>query len=119
MAPQLAIGGWMPRPRKLSTDSSRMMLPMESVVATISGEATLGRMWTRTMRGALAPRWQGEPAEQIDRDGIEAGGCGDQRRERRGGRQHDEHGAAGQRHRVLAKALPEGAAGSVAAPCHR
>ena len=38
MLPQLAIGGWMPRPKKLSTDSNRMMLPTDRVVATIIGE---------------------------------------------------------------------------------
>ncbi len=45
----------MPRPRKLSTDSNRMMLPTDSVVATMIGETTLGRMCTAMMRHGPAP----------------------------------------------------------------
>src|SRR3546814_13861726 len=55
MLPHDGSGGWMPSPRKLSTDSSRMMPPTDSVVATMIGETTLGRMCTSMMRGPLAP----------------------------------------------------------------
>src|SRR5665213_1634802 len=56
MLPQLASGGWTPSPRKLSTDSNRMISPTESVVATTSGAITLGRMWRRRICGTPAPR---------------------------------------------------------------
>ena len=55
MLPQLAIGGWMPRPRNDSTLSNRMMLPIDSVVETMIGEATLGSRWTHMIRALPAP----------------------------------------------------------------
>ena len=45
----------MPRPRKLSTDSRRITSPTESVVATMIGEITLGRICTLMMRKPPAP----------------------------------------------------------------
>ena len=53
--PQLAMGGWMPRPRKLRTDSIKMIFPIERVVATVIGEIEFGRMWRTIMCGADAP----------------------------------------------------------------
>ena len=55
MAPQLATGGWMPRPRKLKTDSSRITLPTDRVVATRIGDIAFGRIWRNMMRAAVAP----------------------------------------------------------------
>ena len=55
MLPQDGIGGWMPRPRKDRIDSNRMMPPTDSVVATMIGETTLGRMWTNITRLFDAP----------------------------------------------------------------
>jgi hypothetical protein len=42
MLPQLATGGWMPRPRKLSTDSNRITLPIDRVISPVHSITRLG-----------------------------------------------------------------------------
>jgi len=42
--PQEAVGGWIPRPKKLSADSIRMALAMFMVAATIMVGMMLGRI---------------------------------------------------------------------------
>ena len=42
--PQLGIGGCIPNPKKLSTDSSNIIFPTDNVVATEIGETEFGRM---------------------------------------------------------------------------
>jgi hypothetical protein len=53
--PQLAVGGWIPRPRKLNTLSNRMIFPTVNVVATIIGEVTFGNICLDIMRDGLKP----------------------------------------------------------------
>ena len=53
--PHVGIGGCMPNPKKLRTDSSKMTLPTVKVVATIMGERELGRIWANIIFNELAP----------------------------------------------------------------
>ena len=55
MLPQLGIGGWMPRPKKLSTLSNLITSPTASAVATRIGEIVLGRTWNSITRQGGAP----------------------------------------------------------------
>ena len=45
MAPQVAVGGWTPRPRKLRVASARTAAAMPTAACTMSGCKMLGRMW--------------------------------------------------------------------------
>src|SRR5687767_6152701 len=55
MLPQLGVGGWMPKPRKLSPDSMRMAQATPIVALTMTGPAELGAIWWVTMRASDAP----------------------------------------------------------------
>ena len=55
MLPQVGIGGWTPRPKKLSDDSRMIALPTASVAPTTIGPITLGRMCRPIMRTLPAP----------------------------------------------------------------
>jgi hypothetical protein len=54
--PQLGVGGWMPRPRKLNVVSARMAAPASSVAETMSGASELGKRWRSMTRQREAPR---------------------------------------------------------------
>src|SRR5215469_65728 len=55
MLPQLAVGGWMPRPRKDSVDSKTIAAGIDNVARTSTGAMRLGMMWTNMIRHGLAP----------------------------------------------------------------
>src|SRR5215467_9791506 len=55
MLPQLGVGGWMPRPRKDSADSARMIWPTARLAATIITGRALGSRWRSITRMAPAP----------------------------------------------------------------
>jgi hypothetical protein len=55
MPPQLAAGGRSPRPRKVRPASVSRMYPKLCDTDTITGDATLGKMWVRRMRTGPAP----------------------------------------------------------------
>ena len=45
MAPQVAVGGWTPRPKKLSVASESTAAAMPMAACTSRGCRMLGRMW--------------------------------------------------------------------------
>jgi len=45
MAPHVGVGGWTPRPRKLSADSDRIKLPTFRLAAIRDTGRQWGRMW--------------------------------------------------------------------------
>ena len=55
MAPQLAAGGWMPRPRNDRLASARMALAMDSEICTIREPLMLGSRYRNSTRTSLAP----------------------------------------------------------------
>jgi hypothetical protein len=55
MFPQLAVGGWMPRPRKDSVASKTTACGMYSVASTSTGASRFGRMSKNMMRNGPAP----------------------------------------------------------------
>ena len=50
MAPHSGIGGWMPRPRKLKPETSRMLSTKSEAENTIDELITLGRPWRKITR---------------------------------------------------------------------
>src|SRR5688572_22533277 len=54
--PQLGVGGWVPRPRKLSVASTMIEVAMPRVVVTMMGARQLGRMWRARIIGSRTPR---------------------------------------------------------------
>ena len=57
MLPQVACGGWTPKPRKLRLASVRIASGMPRTAVTIIGAAALGRIWRKMIsRDALAER---------------------------------------------------------------
>ena len=55
MRPHSGVGGLAPRPRKERPATSRITVPMSSVICTITGPKALGRMWRRTIRESRTP----------------------------------------------------------------
>ena len=55
MLPQLGRGGWMPRPRNDSVDSSRIRAPSWAVATTTSGASTFGSTSRKASRSGPAP----------------------------------------------------------------
>ena len=60
IVPQLACGGWTPRPMKERPASASSTAPTVSVTCTISGGAMLGKMWRSRMRPSEAPTTRAE-----------------------------------------------------------
>ena len=55
MFPQEGAGGCAPRPMKLSVASSRIAVPTQIVVITISGPEMLGSTWRKIVPGSPRP----------------------------------------------------------------
>src|SRR2546428_7423421 len=54
--PQLGVGGWVPRPRKLRVASTMIDVAMPSVVVTMMGARQFGRTWRKRIQGSRTPR---------------------------------------------------------------
>src|SRR5579883_2522035 len=55
MRPHDGVGGWVPRPRKLSAASVRIAVDSDTVVCTSSGAEMLGTTWRSMMAGVETP----------------------------------------------------------------
>ena len=55
MLPQLAMGGWTPRPRNERPASIRMAVATMNVALTTNGPMTPGRIWRKMVRRAFTP----------------------------------------------------------------
>ena len=53
--PQSGVGGWAPKPRKLSAETTRITLPISSEACTISGAIQLGKMCPKIIFRGCVP----------------------------------------------------------------
>src|SRR5579859_3070551 len=56
IVPQLDVGGWRPKPKKLKIDSEMMLKPTYSVAITVMGPIALGKICRKIKRRSLAPK---------------------------------------------------------------
>jgi hypothetical protein len=61
MLPQLGVGAWTPRPRKLNADSVRIAWATPNVAATTIEGTAWGRTCRARMRGCVAPSARAAP----------------------------------------------------------